>query len=217
MTTNPGDDKTRPPDGRPHNPAAERNKEPIRQVLERVLPKQGRVLEIASGPGTHVAHFAQTMPGLSWQPSEREAEARRAIEARRQDEALDNVHPPLELDVLHSPWPIDRADAIVCINLTHIAPWAATPALFAGAARILPAGGVVVLYGPFRRGGQHTTASNAEFDRSLRTRDPEWGLRDVETVAEAATVEGLVLEATVEMPANNLSLIFRHRGTDEVP
>lgn len=209
MTTNQGNHGTRPPDGRPHNPAAERNKAPIREVLQRVLPTEGLVLEIASGPGTHVAHFARALPGLDWQPSEREAELRREIEARRQNENLGNVHPPLDLDVLQSPWPLDRADAMVCINLTHVAPWAATPALFAGAARILPAGGVFVLYGPFRRDGRHTAASNEEFDRALRARDPDWGLRDVEAVSRAATAHGLTLTEVIDMPANNLCLVFR--------
>lgn len=210
MTTSQSDYATRPPDGRPHNPAAERNKEPIREVLQRVLPAQGLVLEIASGPGTHVAHFARTLPALNWQPSEREADLRQAIEARRQDEVLDNLYPPLELDVQQSPWPVDRADGVVCINLTHVAPWAATPALFAGAARVLPAGGVLVLYGPFRRGDQHTAASNEEFDRALRGRNPEWGLRNVEDVSRAAAESGLTLTEIVDMPANNLCLVF-HR------
>lgn len=198
--------------GRPHNPAAERNKEPIREVLQRVLPAQGLVLEIASGPGTHVAHFAPAMPDLQWQPSERDADLRQAIEARRQEEALTNVRAPLALDLLQSDWPLDRADAIVCINLTHVAPWAATPALFAGAARILPADGIVVLYGPFRRGGQHTAPSNEQFDRALRARDPEWGLRDVEAVAQAAAEQGMALGEIVDMPANNLCLVFRRPG-----
>ena len=190
------------------SPAAERNKEPILEVLRRVLPATGTVLEIASGTGQHVVHFARGLPKLSWQPSEPDARLRAAIEARVGAAALANIRPPLALDVLEKPWPLARADAIVCINMIHIAPWAAAQALLGEAGRLLHAGACLVLYGPYRRGGQHTAPSNAAFDASLRSRNPEWGVRDLDDVEALAKRSGFALQETVEMPANNLTVVF---------
>ncbi len=196
------------PDGRPRNPAAERNKEPIREVLARVLPARGTVLEVASGTGVHALHFAAGLPQLVWQPSEADPELRESMAQAVRAQAPANVRAPVALDVRQPAWPIEHADALVCINLTHVAPWSATEALLDGAGRILPAGGTVVIYGPFRRDGGHTAESNRAFDQALRARDPEWGLRDVETVADAANARGLRLSEIVEMPANNFCAVF---------
>ena len=188
-------------------PSAERNKGPILEVLARVLPPRGLVLEIASGTGQHVVHFARALPALEWQPSDADPEVRRSIERWIREEALGNVRAPIALDVLQRPWPIDRADAVVCINMIHIAPWAATPALFRGIHAV--AAPIAVLYGPYRRGGAHTAPSNEAFDADLRARDPSWGVRDLEAVADAAAEEGFTLDEVVPMPANNFTLVFR--------
>ena len=190
------------------SPAAERNKQPILEVLQRVLPAAGIVLEVASGTGQHVVHFAQSLPKLSWQPSEPDGRLRAAIAARIADAALANVRPPLALDVLEKPWPLARVDAIVCINMIHIAPWAAALALFAEAGRLLHARAPLVLYGPYRRGG-HTAPSNEAFDASLRSRNPEWGVRDLDEVERVASGSGFALQETVDMPANNLTVVFQ--------
>jgi len=190
-------------------PAAERNKGPILTVLKRVLPARGLVLEIASGTGQHVVHFAQCMPRLTWQPSDPDPELRSSIRASIAQTGVSNARAPLELDVCRQPWPVDAADAVVCINMIHIAPWAATTALMAGAARLLPTTGVLVLYGPYRREGQHTAPSNEAFDRSLRPSNPDWGVRDLEAVAKAAASHGLTLHDVTTMPANNLCVVFR--------
>jgi SAM-dependent methyltransferase len=197
-----------PEDARRFAPAAERNRQPILEVLSRVLPDSGLVLEVASGSGEHAAWFAQHLSPLVWQPSDPDPACRNSIAAHGAHAGLATIEAPLDLDAARHDWPIERADAVVCINMTHIAPWEATAGLVAGAARILPPGGVLYLYGPYRRGGHHTAPSNAAFDASLRARNPDWGLRDVETVAEAAGPQGLVLSEVVDMPANNLSLVF---------
>ncbi len=191
------------------SPSAERNKDPILAVLRRVLPESGLVLEIASGTGQHVVHFARALPDLEWQPSEPDAEMRRSIADWTRAEALANVRTPLDLDVMSPVWPIARADAVLCLNMIHIAPWAATLRLIAGASRLLPDGAVLLLYGPFRCGGTHTAPSNAAFDAELRRHDPTWGVRDLEAVAAVAAERGLALGQVVEMPANNLSLMLR--------
>jgi Protein of unknown function (DUF938) len=191
------------------SPAALRNREPIAAVLAGELPASGVVLEIASGSGEHAAHFAARFPQLRWQPSDPDAAARASIAAHVA--GLPNVLPPLALDAAAADWPLARADAMVAINMVHISPWASTEGLLAGAARLLPAGGLLYLYGPYRRDGVPTAASNEAFDADLKARDPEWGLRTVETVAALAAAHGIVLERTVEMPANNLSLVFRRR------
>jgi len=190
-------------------PAAERNKGPILTVLKRVLPARGLVLEIASGTGQHVVHFAQALPDLTWQPSDPDSELRASIRAWIAQTGVSNVRAPLDLDVCRQPWPIDAADAVVCINMIHIAPWTATTALMAGVSRLLPVSGVLLLYGPYRREGRHTAPSNEAFDRSLRSSNPDWGVRDLEAVAEAATSHGLALQDVIVMPANNLCVVFR--------
>jgi SAM-dependent methyltransferase len=189
-------------------PAAERNKEPILEALRRVLPKSGLVLEIASGTGQHIVHFARELPDLEWQPSDPDPEMHGSIKQWIARTGVNNVRDPLRLEVCSGAWPI-RADAVLCINMIHIAPWSATLGLMSGASRLLPKGALLYLYGPYRRHGRHTSASNEAFDRDLRLRNAEWGVRDLETVAEAAANYGLALEDVVEMPANNLSAIFR--------
>ena len=192
--------------------AAERNKGPILDVLAKRLPEQGVVLEIASGTGQHVVHFARALPHLTWQPSDPQPELRAANRSRIDDERLTNVQPPLDLDVACVPWPIASADAMICINMIHVAPWSATNALFRGASTIVAPGRILYLYGPYRRFGGHTSESNAQFDASLRARDPAWGVRDVEAITEVALAVGFALEALVDMPANNFSLVFRRQG-----
>jgi SAM-dependent methyltransferase len=190
-------------------PAPERNKEPILEVLRRALPAQGLVVEIASGTGQHVVHFAAALPHLQWQPSDPEAVHRQSIEARIRAAGLANVAPPLDLDVRARPWPLGRADALVCINMIHIAPWEATLALLAEGARLLPTGGLLYLYGPFRRGGRHTAPGNEAFDADLQRQDPAWGVRDLDEVAGEAAARGFLLQEVVPMPANNLSVLLR--------
>ena len=190
------------------SPAAERNKGPILEVLRRVLPQTGTVLEIASGTGQHVIHFAQALPALTWQPSDADPEARSSVTTYLAAHVLPNVLGPLDLDVHARPWPIPACDAIVCINMIHISPWTATEALFAGANEVLR-DGVVYLYGPYRLHGAHTAPSNAAFDRSLRAQNPQWGVRDLEEVTAVAGAAGFGLAETVQMPANNLSVVFR--------
>jgi len=197
--------------GRWHSAPAARNTAPILGVLERVLPSRGRVLEIASGSGQHVVAFARAFPALQWQPSDMDADLRRSVELHTAEAALTNIAPPLALDVMAQPWPIDTADALICINMIHVAPWPATNALFAGASRLLARDGAVVLYGPYMRNGRHTAPSNADFDASLRTRDSNWGLRDMDDVVAVARGHGFVLTEVVPMPANNFSLVFRRQ------
>jgi SAM-dependent methyltransferase len=165
------------------------------------------VLEFGSGTGQHVAHFAAALPSLEFQPSELDTERHPSIRAWTRE--LPNVRAPIELDVTRRPWPIETADAIVCINVIHISPWRTTLALMEGAGELLPSGGVLVTYGPYRRGGKHTATSNEEFDASLKSRNPEWGVRDMEEVQAVAERAGLRLEEAVAMPANNLTLVFR--------
>jgi SAM-dependent methyltransferase len=190
-------------------PATTRNREPIREVLERELPTLGTVLEIASGSGEHAIHFARAFPGLTWQPSDASQPALASIAAWRAEAQLANACAPIALDVTAATWPVAHADAIVCINMVHIAPWEAALGLLAGAARLLSPGALLYLYGPYRFGGTFTAGSNAEFDRSLRERDPRWGVREVDELARAAGVHGFVLREVVAMPANNHSLLFR--------
>ncbi|HEX4417311.1 MAG TPA: DUF938 domain-containing protein [Kofleriaceae bacterium] len=196
-------------DAKQHAPAAARNREPIREVLARELPAHGTVLEIASGSGEHAVDFARAFPALAWQPSDRSEAARASIAAWRAEAGLANLAPPLALDASEPGWPIAHAGAIVCINMIHIAPWQATLGLFAGAGRLLAPGGLLYLYGPYRFAGAFTAASNAEFDRSLRARDPQWGVRDAGELEAIARPHGLTLRATIAMPANNHSLVFR--------
>jgi SAM-dependent methyltransferase len=188
-----------------HAPATDRNREPIREVLARELPAHGLVLEIASGSGQHAVAFAGAFPNLTWQPTDADPDAVASIAAWRDEAALPNLAAPLALDV-QAAWPVDHADAIVCINMVHISPWESSIALFAGASRLLPPGGLLFLYGPYLFDGV-TAPSNLEFDRSLRSRDPRWGVRDVTALSGIAT--DFTLREAVPMPANNHSLIFR--------
>jgi SAM-dependent methyltransferase len=196
-------------DARRFSPSTVRNRDPILAVLRRVLPIQGLVLEIAGGTGEHAVHFAAHLPRLQWQPSDPDPDARASIDAWRASAALSNLLPAIALDVTAESWPVSRADAIVCINMIHISPWAATEGLMAGAARLLPPDGVLFLYGPYRRDGRHTAISNEAFDQDLRRRDPAWGVRDLEAVTALAAGNRLNLKEVVEMPANNLSVVFR--------
>jgi SAM-dependent methyltransferase len=195
--------------GGQESPAAERNKQPILEVLETCLPRSGTVLEIASGTGQHVVHFARALPALTFQPTDTDAELSAAVAARVAAAALGNLLPPLVLDVLDPVWPVSAADAVLCINMIHIAPRTATPALLAGAARLLGSGAPLVLYGPFRRGGRHTAPSNEAFDASLRARNPDWGVRELDDVIACALEHGFELAEAVAMPANNLTVVFR--------
>jgi hypothetical protein len=189
-------------------PATQRNKEPILNVLRRVLPPDAAVLEIASGTGEHAAHCAAAMPGWRWQPSDCRDERFASIRAWAAATPASTVLPPVLLDVT-APWPPLAADAIFCANMIHIAPWEATLGLLRGAAALLPAGGPLILYGPFHKDGAPTAPSNAEFDRSLRARDPAWGVRDLTAVAGEAAACGFRLEQEFPMPANNLMPVFR--------
>jgi Protein of unknown function (DUF938) len=194
------------------SPSAARNRDPILAVLRRVLPADGLVLEIASGTGEHAVHFAAALPGVEWQPTDPDEVSRRSIAAWRADVGLPNLRAPLALDVTGDDWPVERADAIACINMLHISRWGATVGLMAGAGRRLPAGAPLVVYGPFRQADVPTAPSNDAFDQSLKARDPAWGLRDVEAVAGEAAGQGLTLREIVPMPANNLTLVFRREG-----
>jgi len=196
-------------DHRQQAPAAARNRDPILAVLRGVLPRTGTVLEIASGSGEHVLHFARALPGLVFQPSDPNPEARQSIAAWAAESGLANLRPPLALDAASPPWPVTTADAVLCINMIHISPWAATEGLMRGAAAILPPGAPLYLYGPYRRAGVPTAPSNEAFDRDLRGRDPSWGLRELEAVTNLADAAGFSGPAVTEMPANNLSIVFR--------
>ena len=189
-------------------PSPERNKQPILDILARVLPPTGFVLEIGSGTGQHVAHFARALPRLTFQPSEMDTDKHPSIAAWIRHENLSNVRAPIAIDLTQRPWPVRAAEAIVCINVIHISPWAATVALMQGAGEILTAGGVLVTYGPYRRDGKHTAPSNEEFDAWLKERDPSFGVRDMEAVIEEAGKAGLEFTEAVAMPANNFCLVF---------
>jgi len=190
-------------------PAAARNRQPILDVLAPRLPARGLVLEIASGSGEHVVHFAEALPDLVFQPSDPSAEARASIDDWARTLALGNVRPALALDAAGKVWPLERADAVLCCNMIHIAPWEAAIGLIAGAGRLLSSGGTLYLYGPYRRGGRHTAPSNEAFDLDLRRRDAAWGVRDLEAVAALAEARGFGSPEIIDMPANNLSLVFK--------
>jgi SAM-dependent methyltransferase len=190
-------------------PAVARNRDPILNVLRRVLPARGLVLEIASGTGEHAVHFAGALPDIVWQPTDPDEAALRSIAAWREQTRLPNLPPPLEFDVTANIWPVERADAVVCINMIHISPWRSAVALMAGAGRVLAPGGVLFLYGPYKEEGRHTAPSNEAFDADLRARNPEWGVRDLGEVIALAASHGLDFAERVAMPANNLSVVFR--------
>jgi SAM-dependent methyltransferase len=190
-------------------PAAARNRQPILEVLRAHLPARGLVLEVASGTGEHAVHFAGALPRLAFQPTDPDPDARASIDAWVADSGLPNLRPALALDAAMPDWPVAAADAVLCCNMIHISPWASTVGLLAGAARVLPAGGLLYLYGPYRRDGRHTAPSNEAFDADLRRRNPAWGVRDLEAVAALAADSGFDAPKVVEMPANNLSVLFR--------
>jgi len=193
-------------------PAAERNKEPILEVLREVLPARGLVLEVASGSGQHAAFFAGKLPQLVWQPSDADAAALGSIAGYREEAGLSNMNPPIALDASGAPWPIERADAVVSINMIHIAPWAACLGLFDGGARILPVEAPLVLYGPFAIDGDFIAPSNIDFDRRLRGENEAWGVRELRDVERAAKERGFRLDRVVARPANNQVVVFRKNG-----
>ena len=192
-----------------HAPATARNRQPILDVLRPRLPAEGLVLEIASGSGEHAVHFAAALPHLVFQPSDPDADALASIDDWAATSGLANVRPAVALDAEAPTWPVEQAASVLCCNMIHIAPWSAAAGLITGAARVLSPGGLLYLYGPYRRGGRHTAPSNEAFDRDLKQRNPAWGVRDLEAVTELAAARGLAAPEIVEMPANNLSLVFR--------
>ena len=196
-------------DARSLAPATLRNRGPIFEVLRPLLPRAGLVLEVASGAGQHIVHFARELPDLTWQPSDPSHEARQSIAAWVAAEGLVNVCPPLDLDAAAEKWPVERAVAIICINMTHISPWSSTVGLMKGAGQILARGAPLYLYGPYRRPGRELEPSNAAFDFDLRSRNPQWGVRDLDELSKCARDYRLELDQVIEMSANNLSVIFR--------
>ncbi|HTM43538.1 MAG TPA: DUF938 domain-containing protein [Polyangiaceae bacterium] len=193
----------------PSWPAAERNKQPILDVLLRVLPASGLVLEVASATGQHAEHFARSLPNLTWQVSDFDSEHLATLAERVRRAALPNLLPPVQLDVTQDPWPIARADAIYNANMIHISPWEVTLGLFQGAARLLQPGAPLITYGPYAVDGKHISDSNRTFDESLKARNATWGVRDVSEVRAVAAQNGFTLEERVLMPANNFTLIWR--------
>ena len=190
-------------------PATVRNRDFILDVLRDVLPTTGVILEIASGSGEHVVHFARNLPSLVFQPSDPEPDALLSVAAWMKAAEVTNVRAPIVLDASRSPWPIASADGIICINMVHISPWDASVGLIRGAAAILAPGSPLYLYGPYKRKGFATAPSNEAFDRNLRDRNPIWGLRDLEAIAAIAQSAGFSIPDITEMPANNLSIVFR--------
>jgi hypothetical protein len=192
----------------PHSTAAQRNRDPILKVLRTVLPAKGIVLETNSGDGTHAVHFAAALAPLAWRPSDINANALEILGAK----ATDNLKPPLRLDVTSTDWPLDHADAVVSVNMIHIAPWAACEGLLSGAARLLPTGGALFLYGPYFIDGRPIAPSNHAFDASLKQRNPEWGIRDLGAIDAAAASRGLDRTELIDMPANNFAVVYRRRA-----
>jgi len=199
-------------DPRLHAPAVARNRDAILDVLRRELPASGSVLEVASGSGEHVVHFARALPSLTFQPSDPSPDALASITGWMAEGGARNILPPLRIDAAAPDWPACKPDAILCINMIHIAPWAAAQGLIRHAGRLLPPGAPLVFYGPFRRADRALEPSNAAFDASLRERNPAWGLRDLDEVAALAAEADFAAPTVVEMPANNLSVIFRKRA-----
>jgi hypothetical protein len=195
-------------DPRLYYPHVARNREPILRVLKRVLPTRGLILELASGSGEHATYFAQMLPTLLWQPTDPDPRALASIAAHRTAANAPNLLSPLWLDAMSEEWPVQRADALVCINMIHITPWAACKGLMTGAERTLRSSGVLYLYGPYQINGRHTAQSNRDFDAWLRTQNAQWGVRDIAEVTKLAQRHRFSLAETVSMPANNLSVIF---------
>jgi len=201
-----------PSEPRRHAPATSRNRAAILGVLSRILPPTGLVLEVAAGTGEHAAFMATALPDLVWQPTDPDPLALASIEGHRQAAGLSNLRPAISLDARDAEWPIHAADAVVSINMIHIASWSACAGLLAGAARVLPPNGALYLYGPFMVDGAHTAESNRRFDLDLRARNHDWGVRDLVEVTGMATRCGLSLDEAVSMPANNLSVVFRNKN-----
>ncbi|MEH2370516.1 DUF938 domain-containing protein [Nostoc sp.] len=208
-----------PQDARKYAPATERNRESILEVLLQVLPESGTILEIASGTGEHAVFFASRLRDYLWLPTDVNPQSRASIISWTEHNVCDNVYAPLELDAKEPVWAVENGEfdglntkpivAIVNINMIHISPWSACLGLMAGAGRILKAGGILYLYGPFKQGGEHTAASNAAFDEYLRTENPEWGVRNLDDVIAVARAQNLILQQIYQMPANNLSVVFQ--------
>jgi Protein of unknown function (DUF938) len=216
-TSPPGalENRDRNNDGRQFSPSAGRNSRPIREVLETVLARSGFALEIGSGTGEHVVCFAKALPGLEWQPSDPDPASRASIAAWTASEGLANIRAPVSVDTRHETWGVEQDApfaAVVSLNMIHIAPWESALGLLAGAGRLLASEGVLFLYGPFMRGGTHTAPSNAAFDADLKRHDPRWGVRDVDDLVREAALHRLELGKVIEMPANNLSLVFVKTG-----
>ncbi|MBG1271872.1 DUF938 domain-containing protein [Nostoc sp. WHI] len=215
-----------PQDARQYAPATQRNSEPIIEVLLQVLPESGTILEIASGTGEHAVFFAPKLSPRLWLPTDANPQLRASISAWAEHFGCSNLYPPLELDVRELVWPVENRTfdwlnqepivAIVNINMIHISPWSACLGLMAGAGRILPAGGILYLYGPFKQGGEHTAESNAAFDKSLRAQNPEWGVRNLDDVVAVASAQNLSLKQIYQMPANNLSVVFEHNPDNRI-
>jgi hypothetical protein len=206
-----------PADQRKFAPATQRNREPILELLLQILPQHGTILEIASGTGEHATFFSYHLAPRQWLPSDPNPELRASISAWTEFFPCEAMQPPLDLDASSPIWPVEKEiipqppiSAIVNINMIHISPWSSCLGLMAGAGRILPPGGILYLYGPYKQNGEHTAPSNADFDESLQAQNPDWGVRNLEDVIAAAAVKNLTLQETHVMPANNLSLIFKH-------
>jgi SAM-dependent methyltransferase len=193
-----------------HAPATSRNRDAILAVFRDLFAGETRVLELASGTGEHAVWFSQNLPHVTWQPSDVDPEAVISIDAYREEARLPNLRAPIQLDSMSEDWGAQNPDAIVCINMIHIAPWTACEGLLRGAGRLLAPGGVLYLYGPYRFGGRYTAPSNEAFDASLRQRNPAWGVRDLDQITQLAASNGLAREAVIPMPANNHSVVFRH-------
>lgn len=191
------------------SPAAARNIAPLVETVAPLLPSAGTVLEVASGSGYHAAVLAAHAPHLHWQPTEADDHGCKRIATLIDEAGLPNLNPPLALDAAFAVWPLDWAEAVLCLNMIHIAPWSAALGLLAGAARLLPPGGPLMLYGPFMISGAHTSESNAAFDESLKARNPDWGVRDIADLDREARAVGLVRQNRFQMPANNMVLVYR--------
>ena len=202
-----------PENPRLHAPAAARNSAPLLAVLAEILPQRGLFLEIESVSGEHAAYFATRLPGRSWQPSDPDPTRRASIAAYAKDARAavqgTDILTPLAIDASASGWPLRRADAVLSVNMIHIAPWAAAQGLLDGAARILPTDGPLILYGPMKIDGAHTAPSNAEFDKQLRANNPEWGVRDLDVLDSAAFASSLERTELIPMPANNYVVVYR--------
>jgi len=194
---------------RRYAPASARNRDPLLQVLKSLLPQTGTILEIASGTGEHACYFAPAFGTAIWQPTDTDESAIASINAHRQAEAPANLAPALHLNVMEPEWPVNAADAVLCVNMVHIAPWACCENLLRGCAHVLSPGAPLVLYGPFKQDGTHTAPSNAEFDQTLRGENAKWGIRDIGEIAEAGKASGLTIEDPIAMPSNNFCVILR--------